>query len=692
VSDKAGAWLENKITILPGISDKRAKMFARLGVERIHDLLWLQPRSYEDWQERVPINSLRDGTVSSFMAVLENIPALSRHGKLTTLRARLSDPSGSIQAVWFNHPWVADRLRRGVSYLFRGRIEGEGRRRQVVNPDIRLQDQDGLPDYLPVYPLTAGLYQSTVRQAVKAALDQAGFFKEETLPPAIRSSARLATADFAMRRIHFPACLRDIELARRRLAFEELFLVMAGLRSLKSGRHRQKGPAMTVGRDTEDWLAEQIDRLPFELTSSQAGALQDILEDFRKQVPANRLVQGDVGSGKTVVAAMAMAAACREGWQSVMMAPTTILAGQHAETISELLAGSGLEIALLTGATPAAQRRSLLAGLEEGAIDILIGTHAVLEGDLVFSRLACCVTDEQHRFGVAQRISLSSRGDRIPHVLVMSATPIPRTLAMILYGDLDISEIKEMPAGRLPVKTYTATEKDRTRIDQLMRSQIEKGFKVYVVCPMIEDSETVAAHSADAVHERLSKHIFPDKRVALMHGRLRAGEKLAVMDAFGRGELDILVSTTVIEVGIDQPDANLLVVENAERFGLSQLHQLRGRVGRSSRQSYCVLVSDSQDPLIRKRLQTLCRHHSGFAIADQDLLLRGPGDLFGVAQHGLPDFKVANLYEDSELLREAAAACDQLFRQDPFLEKKENAMIMEAFRFRYGKRLEHPGL
>lgn len=685
--------LENPLTVLPGISDKRQKLFSKLGVDSLADLLWLMPRAYEDWVERLPIGDLVPGQTATFQAQVQTLPSLSRRGRLTYLKTRLSDDSGSLEAIWFNQAWVADRLQRGQTYLFRGKIDQAGRTKRTANPDFRPADPGGETDaYLPVYPLTAGLYQSNIRQAVRALLDRRDFQAEETLPASVRAWGRLATADFALRRIHFPSCPRDIELARRRLAFEELFLVLFGLRALKSGRSKEEGPRMEVGPQTEEWLQGLMDRLPFQLTGSQTQVLQVILDDFRKQEPANRLIQGDVGSGKTLVAALAMAAACKEGYQSVLMAPTTILAGQHARTLTGFLEGSDLSIALLTGATPAAERRRILKGLKEQSIQILIGTHAVLEESVVFARLGCCVTDEQHRFGVRQRVSLTGRGQVVPHVLVMSATPIPRTLAMILYGDLDVSDIREMPKGRLAIKTYTATQADRPRIDGMIRRQLEEGGKVYIVCPVIEDSEELPLASAQAVHERLSQEVFPDRKVALMHGRLKAGEKAAVMEAFHAGEIHILVSTTVIEVGIDHPDASLLVVENAERFGLSQLHQLRGRVGRSDRQSYCLLVSDSQDPLVRERLRVLCRQGSGFDVADEDLRLRGPGDFFGVAQHGLPDFKVANLYQDTPLLHEAAAACDRILGEDPGLEKHENQVIMEAFRARYGERLARPGL
>ena len=684
-------FMEKAITVLPGISDKREKLFQKLGVYTLDDLLWLMPRSYENWHDRVPIASLREGDSAVFEATVDQVPSLSRRGKLCYIRTRLSDDSGQIAAIWFNQPWITEQIRRGERYVFRGKIETK-RGRTVLSPEFRKLDDSDLPAFLPVYPLTAGLYQSNIRQAVQRILLHSDLAVEESLPPSIRQQAKLSTADFAIRRIHFPNDAKEIDIARRRLAFEELFLVLAGLRALRAGRKKEKGPEIAIKAETEAKLQLLLSQLPFELTGSQQKTIKAILSDFKRAEPANRLIQGDVGSGKTVVAAAAMAVAAWEGYQSVLMAPTTILAGKHAESLAKILEGTGLEIALLTGAVPAAKRRLLAEQLKKGTIDILIGTHAVLEGDVSFQKLGLCVTDEQHRFGVRQRVSLTGEGEMIPHVLVMSATPIPRTLAMILYGDLDISEMRDNPKGRLPVKTYTATEHERPRVDRAIRREVEKGHKVYVVCPMIEDSDFMDLNSAQTVYERLSKQVFPDLRVALMHGRLKAKEKLSVMEAFGRGEIDILVSTTVIEVGIDQPDATLLVVENAERFGLSQLHQLRGRVGRSSIESFCILMSDSEDPLVKRRLTVLCKNNSGFMIAEEDLLLRGPGDFFGVEQHGLPDFKVANLYEDSELLKEAYRLCDALFKQDPDLSKPENQVIMREFKRRYGERLTRPGL
>ncbi len=689
--DTSGHLFRQSITTLPRISDKREKLFAKLGVETVGDLIWLMPRLYNDWSQRIPVGHLVEGDMATFEAVIENVPSLSRRGKLSYIRARLGDGTGSIQAVWFNQPWLSGQLKRGERYVFRGKIEGKGRKRSVNTPEIRALDDES-PALTPVYPLTAGLNQTTIRQAIGAAFSNREFVIAESLPPKIRTDYRLATADYALRKIHSPESEHDVEVARRRLAFEELFLLMAGLRYMKSGRHEERGPAMELTKDIVGRLKKQIERLPYTLTPSQQAAIESILSDFRRPYPGNRLIQGDVGSGKTVVAAMAMAVAAWSGYQSVMMAPTTILASQHAVSVASILEGSGLKIALLTGGLTASRKRLLTEALAEGEIDILIGTHAVIEQGVRFANLGCCVTDEQHRFGVRQRVKLSGEGDIVPHTLVMSATPIPRTLALILYGDLDITEMKDMPSGRQVVKTYAATNRDRARIDRLMEREINCGRQVFVVCPMIEESPELDVHSAEAVYERLAQLVFPERRIALMHGKLKAQEKSDVMRDFDRGDIDVLVSTTVIEVGIDQPNATLLIVENAERFGLAQLHQLRGRVGRSNIQSYCVLVSDSDDPLVQRRLTALCKNSSGFAIAEEDLLLRGPGDVFGVNQHGIPDFRVANLYEDSALLKEASNAVDQVFRDDPYLTNEENRVILAEFKVRYDDRLTRPGL
>lgn len=689
--DRADQVFSLNITTLPGISEKRKKLFAKLGVETIGDLIWLVPRSYNDWSRRKPVSQLKEGEVAVFEAAIDNVPSLTRRGRLSYIRARLADDSGSVQAIWFNQPWLAEQIKRGERYVFRGRVEGSGRKRSVNSPEIRKEGEWNFA-LEPVYPLTAGLNQSQVRQSVASVFSRRGLVITESLPPVIRIGHQLATADYALRRIHFPESHHDIAIARRRLAFEELFLLVAGLKSLKAGREDERGPALSLSPDVLKKLNDQIARLPYELTASQRHAVDAILGDYRRLSPGNRLIQGDVGSGKTVVASMAMAVACWNNYQAVMMAPTTILAEQHAESIASVLEGSGLNIALLTSGMARSRKRLLQEALAEGKIDILIGTHAVIEEGVRFARLGCCVTDEQHRFGVRQRVRLTGTGEDVPHVIVMSATPIPRTLAMILYGDLDITEIKDMPTGRQPVITYTAAEKDRARVDQLIGREIDRGHQVFVVCPMIEDSPELDLHSAEAVYGRLSAEVFPDRRVALMHGKLKAREKAEVMRRFDRGEVDILVSTTVIEVGIDQPNATLLVVENAERFGLSQLHQLRGRVGRSDLRSFCILMSDSEDPLVRRRLTALCKNSSGFAIAEEDLILRGPGDVFGVHQHGIPDFRVANLYEDGELLKEASAAVESVFLEDPRLEKAENRVIVAEFKARFGDRLIRPGL
>jgi len=502
----------------------------------------------------------------------------------------------------------------------------------IQNPAFEPAEPDSSGKLRPIYPLTEGLSQGVLRNLIQPLLPKVISHLPEPLPDWIRRDYHLCAIDFALSRIHQPSSLAEADLCRERLVFEELFLLQTGLFLLRRARqtHQTAWPVLPDAT-AQDQIKQVEDTLPFQLTAAQHKALAEIRQDLRRDLPMNRLVQGDVGSGKTVVAALAMLEASLCGYQAVLMAPTAILATQHAQTLAKLLAKSGEPIALLTGATPAAERKRILAGLEDGSIRLLVGTHAVIEDKVTFSNLALTVTDEQHRFGVKQRFRLNrNEEDRSfsPHVLVMSATPIPRTLALILYGDLDMTVIDQLPTGREPIATYTARSGDRSRVEDLVRRQVKTGRQAYVVCPMIEEQASLDLESAIQTYNRLAQEVFPDLTVGLLHGGLKPAAKDAVMADFAAGKTNVLVSTTVIEVGVDNPNATLMIIENAERFGLSQLHQLRGRIGRGPYKSYCILMSDSDEDLVRQRLRTLCQTTDGFEIARKDLELRGPGDFF----------------------------------------------------------------
>jgi len=548
----------------------------------------------------------------------------------------------------------------------------------------------------------------------------------EPLPHWVRREHKLCDVDFAYRMIHQPTSVELYEVARRRLAFEEMFLVQAGLRMIK-GRLRglSRGIPMPSGPQLDRKVEAMAGALPFRLTDAQRRAIAEVRSDMANAYPMNRMLQGDVGSGKTVVAAMALYHAVLHGCQGALMAPTSILAEQHAGTLQAFFSGENglpaLKVALLTGSTRAAQRRHILAGIAAGEIHILVGTHALIEETVRFARLGLAVTDEQHRFGVRQRttLTLAARNDpaagpvqqelsveaepsaevaetpALPHVLVMSATPIPRSLGLMLYGDLDLSILDERPAGRTPVETYAATSADRDRIYRILRKQVEEGRQAYVVCPMIEENEESGEsrlESAVETHTRLARDVFPDLSVALLHGGMKATDKSDVMESFRAGEVGILVTTTVIEVGVDNPNASVMVIENAERFGLAQLHQLRGRIGRGSYRSVCILVSDAEEGVAKERIRTLCRETDGFRIAEKDLELRGPGDFFGTRQHGIPDFRIANLYEDAALLQEVSACLDRLMEADPCLVSPENRTLIPAIRTHFGDSFPSIGL
>lgn len=688
--DETYQLLKRPLARRSGMSKARVARFRKLGVETDGDLLRLFPRAYEDWTNLRAIAELQDGEDEVFIARVTRAPALRRKGKLSILRTALRDDSGLIHATWFNQPYLQDKLIIGQAYMFRGKIKISGRGAEVTNPTFERLDL-GETDTLspsamvetflkPLYPLTAGLTQGVVRSIMDQCLREYEGRLPESLPAAVRRDWRLCTSNYAYENIHQPKNREMFEVARRRLVFEELFMMQLGLRQLRAReRGDRPAPDLTLNQKQSGTFQRVKDGLPYELTGAQKRVLNEALNDLCSTIPMSRLVQGDVGSGKTVVASLALLQCCLSGHQGALMAPTGVLALQHFNNVNAQLSEAKLNIVLLTGQTPAAEKRAILAATEAGEIDILIGTHALLEDHVVFSSLGLAVTDEQHRFGVRQRMRLAKEEEVVPHVCVMSATPIPRTLGLILYGDLDISVIDELPAGREPILTYTARERDRGRVWNLMRKEIAAGHQAYVICPLVKEGENILGlRSAEAVYESLSTDVFKDDRVGLIFGQMKEKEKQAVMTAFNDGEIDILVSTTVVEVGVDNPNATFMLIENAERFGLSQLHQLRGRIGRGGDRSICVLMSETDEGVARERLRTLCRTNDGFEIAEADLKLRGPGDFFGTRQHGLPQFKIANLYEDQAALRESQQAVNTMLAKGYHMDRVEQLRLRRA--------------
>ena len=696
--DKEYEQLLSPVTVLDGVSSRRQSLLAKLDVHTVLDMLMLYPRRYEDWTQLKPVSDLIDGQEEVFRATISRQPSLRRQGKRSTLRTVLRDDSAAIQAIWFNQPYLQEQLSKGSEAVFRGKIKRKGQSFEVTNPVIEAIDsEDDLSDiqYLhPVYPLTAGLTQGVLRKTIRQTLSRYVEKLPEALPVTIRREHKLCEIAYAYRQIHEPQDEVTYGIARRRLAFEELFMTQIGLRLIRRHTERDvQAIPLAIDANRKAVLERVVEDLPFKLTGAQNRVLNDILEDLKRKQPMSRLVQGDVGSGKTVVAALAMLYTALAGCQSVMMAPTSILAGQHYNTLQKLLAKSGLTIAILTGQTRAAERREILAAVEAGTVDILVGTHAVLEDRVVFRSLALAVTDEQHRFGVRQRIRLASEEEQSPHVMVMSATPIPRTLGLILYGDLDISNIDEMPAGRKDILTYTARTTDYDRVLALVERQLAVGEQAYVICPLVKESEDATdLRSAEEVYAELQESQLAKYGIGLLHGQLKEKEKQAAMDSFMAGDTSVLVATTVVEVGVDNPNATVMLIMNAERFGLAALHQLRGRIGRGHLQSICILLSDVGEGLARERLRALCHTQSGFTIAERDLELRGPGDFFGTRQHGIPSFRIANLYEESELLAETSAAVTKLLEADPYLEDTENRRIRPALLRAFGLPLAQLGI
>ena len=671
--------LDIKVRYLKGVGEAREKLMVKLGIRTVRELISYFPRAYEDRTRFKDINGLTLGETVCVRAVPTSKPQLSHIRKgLDIVKLRAADDTGLLEVTFFNQSFIKDAIIPGEVYIFYGKIEGTFLKHSMVNPLFERESASGALTgrIMPVYPLTAGLTQRTIMNAVRGGLDKCGDELPDVLPDAVVKKYELCRARFAFENIHFPADEKALELARKRLIFEELFVLSAAMKLLRMSRGEKTGRSIA----TPD-LEEFFSAFAFTPTSAQKRAIQETAADMNSNRPMNRLVQGDVGSGKTLVAAACCWMTWRAGCQSAFMAPTEILAAQHYRSLSDLLEPLGMRVGLLTGSMTAKRKNDVYGRLNLGEIDLIIGTHALISEEVRFADLALVITDEQHRFGVNQRSMLTEKGDS-PHVLVMSATPIPRTLALIIYGDLDVSVIDEMPPGRQAVETFIVGEGHRRRIYDFIEKLVGEGRQVYIICPMVEESEepdegleSARLKSAREYYEKLHNEVFPDLRTALVHGKMPAKEKDAAMAAFRSGETDILVATTVVEVGVDVANAALIVVENADRFGLSQLHQLRGRVGRGGYKSYCVLFRGADGAVSRERLEIMRKTNDGFIIAEEDLKLRGPGDFFGSRQHGLPEMRIANFATDMIVLSRAQNAADDILRGDPGLESPDNRKL-----------------
>lgn len=649
------AHLNDPITMLKGVGPARVKQFANLNILTLGDLLCHFPRGYEDRTRLVPIEKLQVDTPACFKAMVMNTPRTTHIRKgLDLTKVQVADHTARLNLTFFNSKFAAEQLQYGKEYIFYGAVSGDFIGYNMTNPTFEALDAPAVTTrrVLPIYPLTAGLSNAAVLRAVRQALAICDP-PEEILPAQVRQQYDILPAETAYRAIHEPESMAQAEQAKKRLIFEEFFVFSAGLSLMRASRAEKRTQPYTQLDMTAFYNA-----LPFALTGAQNRAIGDILQDFGRGIPMNRLVQGDVGSGKTMVAAAAIYCAVRNGRQAALMAPTEILAEQHAASLEKLLSPLGIQVTLLTGSQTPKQKRLVREALAEGAVQVAVGTHALLTDATQFADLGLVVADEQHRFGVSQRSKLSEKGED-PHLLVMSATPIPRTLALLMYGDLDVSILDERPPGRKSVDTFLVGESYRARINAFIRKQVEQGHQCFVVCPAVEENQELGIKAAAAWADTLRQTVFPDLRVELLHGQMKGAQKEQVMAAFARGEADVLVATTVIEVGVDVPNATLMVIEDADRFGLSQLHQLRGRVGRGSAQSYCILTTHNRNPETIQRLKALCTTNDGFRIAEEDLKLRGPGDFFGSRQSGLPAFRVADLSFDMETLKQAQAASAQ---------------------------------
>ena len=662
--------LDTSIQYLTGVGPKRAALYQKLDIHTVRDLLYYFPRSYIDLTAPCDIAAmpLFEQCAVRARVVAKSSPQYIRRG-MTLFRVKVADDSGSMVITFFNAKYAVEALKYDTEYIFYGRSGGTLTRREMASPSIYPAD---LPNALiPVYPLTQGLSSKMVGANIAQALQLLGEELDDPIPAFIRQEYHLCHLQFALRNIHLPTDRESAEIARRRLIFEELLMLALSLRSVRDDTYTQT--SYVCGKAD---LQPFFDQLPFTLTGAQQRAIDQVRQDLAKNTPMNRLVQGDVGSGKTMVAAAASYIAFQNHYMSALMAPTEILAQQHYHGLSRLLEPLGMRLGLLCGSMTAKEKRDIKERIALGMVDLVIGTHALISKDVDLPNLALVVTDEQHRFGVRQRASLSEKSNH-PHTLVMSATPIPRTLALMIYGDLDVSSIDELPPNRQPVKTYVISSKIKERAYNFLKDHLDRGLQGYIVCPLVEAMETTPANlqNAEEYADKLARGSFQNYRVGVLHGKMRAKDREAIMQQFASGEIQLLVSTTVIEVGVDVPNAVIMMVENAERFGLSQLHQLRGRVGRGSVQSYCILISDTQNPDTKQRLQVLHQTNDGFKVAEYDLKARGPGDFLGKRQHGLPQLKIADLSSSMDTMEQVQQAAQQIHEHP--LSAGEKALLQQ---------------
>ena len=678
--------INESIQYVKGIGPKKAEKLNKLGIYTIKDLLYYFPRQFEDRSIIKKIAQLEDEEKVTVKALITNIESYTPKKGMTITRIDVKDDTGFAKLTFFNREYIKNTFRVGDSILAFGKVKKNGRFVELNSCELEYLSASpkNIGKLVPVYPLSYGVTNKDIMNTVRRVFESKDIKIPEYMPEYILKKYRLCGIEYAIKNIHFPKDKESLKIALYRLIFEELLVLQLGLFMYKGGSSDEKG--ILFKRNQR--LDEVLKSLPFSLTRAQNRALNEIIDDMCSEKVMNRLVQGDVGSGKTVVALLALAECVFNGYQGALMAPTEILAQQHYESFTETFEDIGINVELLTGSVTKKQKEGILHRAKDGEIDILIGTHALIEDNVEFKNIGLVITDEQHRFGVRQRGKLSSKGES-PDILVMTATPIPRTLALILYGDLDISIIDELPPGRQPIETIAVEKKKRDKVyNSLVRREVDKGRQVYIVCPLVEESETLDITSATETAEEIKRDFFPDLRVGLLHGKMKPSEKDAIMTAFKNHELDILVSTTVIEVGVNVPNSTLMIIENAERFGLAQLHQLRGRVGRGKHQSYCVLIYGSNSEVCRKRMSIMEETNDGFKISEKDLEIRGPGEFFGTMQHGVPELKVANLFKHMKILKTVQQEARIIIGEDPTLDFKEYRGLKREIESKFKDKIE----